>query len=64
MSRAWQAERAMEREMEALDRQYSAGELTLAEYNEAQRELQRDLRGAYEEDMYDAQQSVRDEWGW
>jgi hypothetical protein len=54
----------MEREEEHLSRQLSEGRITQAEYNAEMRELQRDLRGAYEEDMHDAQERVRDEWGW
>jgi len=64
MSRAWQAERAAEREQAALDAAYERGDMTREEHNEACREIERELRGAYEEDLYDAQQAVRDEWGW
>lgn len=64
MSRAWQAERMMEREEEALSNALADGRISQADYNAEMRELQRDLRGAYEEDMHDAQERVRDEWGW
>jgi len=64
MSRAWQAERAAEREQDALDRDYANGELTREEYNRACRDLQRDLRAAYEADLDDARQAVENEWGW
>lgn len=64
MSRAYAIERAMEREEEALSRDYNEGRISRADYNEAMRELQRDARAAYEEDMHEAQERVRDEWGW
>lgn len=64
MSRAWQAERAAEREQAAIDESYASGELSREEHNEASREIEREMRAAYEEDVYDAQQAVRDEWGW
>ena len=64
MSRAWQAERAAEREIESLDRDFENGFLTADEHRKAVREVERDMRGAYEEDMADAQERVRDEWGW
>lgn len=64
MSRAWQAERAMDREVQSLENDLAEGRITHAQYRESLRELERDLRGAYEEDLYDAQQAVKDEWGW
>ena len=64
MSRAWQAERAAEREEEALSNDYAEGRITREEYNAAIRDIQRDMRAAYEEDMYEAAQRVRDDWGW
>lgn len=64
MSRAHQIERHVEREEERLSKAYAAGDISREDYNEEMRELQREARGAYEEDLYDAQQSVRDEWGW
>lgn len=64
MSRAWQAERAMDREVEALENDLAEGRITNAQYRESLRELERDLRGAYEDDLADAQQAVKDEWGW
>ena len=63
MSRAWQAERAAEREQEALDQDYANGRLTDAEYREASRQIECDLRDAYQADLEEAQQHVRDEWG-
>lgn len=62
MSRAWQAERGAELEQKALDDR--ADELSPEEYNRQCREIERDVRGAYEEDLLDAQQVVRDEWGY
>lgn len=64
MSRAWQAERAAEREEEALSQDYAEGRISREEYNAAIREIQRDMRDAYAEDLHDAEQRVRDEWGW
>jgi hypothetical protein len=63
MSKAWQMDRALEREEESLARDLSEGRITNAEYNSQMRELQRDARTAYEEDLWDAQQRVREEWG-
>lgn len=64
MSRAWQMERAAEREQNALDRDYAEGRITAEEHRRGIREIERELRAAYEEDQYDALQQVRDEWGW
>lgn len=64
MSRAWQAERAAEREQKAIDAAYERGEMTRDEHNAACREIEREMRAVYEEDVYDAHQAVRDEWGW
>lgn len=63
MSRAWQAERMLAREEEALSRDYESGALTREEYNAAMRDLQREARAMYEEDVQDAYDRVRDEWG-
>ena len=60
---AWAAERAMEREQDALDRDYAEGRITRAEHNAASRELERDLRAAYEEDCENALREVDEEWG-
>ena len=57
-------ERALEREEQALADDYSAGRISLSEYNEGMRELQRDVRAAYEEDQQDALDRVRNDWGW
>jgi 3-hydroxyacyl-CoA dehydrogenase len=64
MSRAWQIERAMERAEEQLSRDLNEGRISQTDYNAEMRELQRDARAAYEEDMRDAQERVRDEWGY
>lgn len=63
MSRASQAERAFERELELLDELYAEGRISLEQYRENCRELQRDLNAAYEEDREDAINAVNDEWG-
>ena len=64
MSRAWQAERAMEREQDALDADYASGRISLQEYNKACRDIQYEMKCAYEQDMEDAAESVRNDWGW
>lgn len=64
MSRAHQIERMLDREEEGLSKAYDEGLISRAEYNEAMRELQREARYAFQEDMDDARDRVRDEWGW
>ncbi len=64
MSRAYQAERAMEREQNALDQDFADDRITLEEYRRATRELERDLRACYEEDQEEALRAVREDWGW
>lgn len=63
MSRAWQAERAAEREQHAIDEAYARGEITREEHNRQSREIERDVRDAYEADREDALRAVDDEWG-
>lgn len=63
MSRVWQAERAAEREQEALDAEFAAGEITRDEHNRRTREIEREMRDAYQADLDDAADRVRDEWG-
>lgn len=63
MSRAYQAQRAMEREQLVLDRDYADGTLSAEDYRRACRELERELQAAYAEDQEEAQRAVRDEWG-
>jgi hypothetical protein len=63
MSRAHQIDRHIEREEERLAQDYAAGRITRADYNEGLRELQREARDAYQADMDDAADRVRDEWG-
>ena len=53
-----QLERAMAREEEALAREYNEGWLTLAEYNERQRDLGRDYGDALEEEAQAAYDEV------
>ena len=60
----WQAERAMEREQAALDRDFEDGILSDAEYRQRSQALLRDLRDACQADCDAAQEAVRDEWGW
>ena len=64
MSQARQAERAAEREQQALDDEYAEGRLTADEHRRASKEIERDIQAAYEADQEDALARVRDEWGW
>jgi hypothetical protein len=64
MGRAWQIERQLDREEARLEKQLNDGSMSRAEYNDEMRQLQRDAREAYEQDLEDAQRAVRDEWGW
>lgn len=63
MSRADQAERAADREEEYYAQQLADGAITRQQYNEYMRELQRDVRDAYEQDREDALRDVDGEWG-
>jgi hypothetical protein len=54
----------IEREESRIEAAYERGELSREEYNEEMRQLQREYREAYEQDLEDAQMRVRDEWGW
>jgi len=63
MSRAWQIECHIEREEERLSRDYGNGNISREDYNAEMRELQREARDAYREDVEDAQARVGDEWG-
>lgn len=63
MSRAWQAERAAEREEDRLLKNFNDGLITRQEYNEAMREIQRAMAEAYEMDREDALRDVDGEWG-
>jgi hypothetical protein len=64
MSRAHQIERQMEREEEALSKDLESGAISRADYNEAMRDLQREARAAYAEDVREAEERVRNDWGW
>ncbi len=64
MSRANQIERHIERQEAALSRDLADGRISNAEYNREMRELQAEAREAYQQDVEDAQERVRDEWGW
>lgn len=63
MSRAHSIDRHIEREEERLSRDFALGDISREDYNEALRDLQREAREAYQADMDDAAESVRDEWG-
>jgi hypothetical protein len=52
-----------DREEEALGRDLSEGRITSAQYNAEIRNLQREIRYAYEQDREDALRNVDDEWG-
>jgi hypothetical protein len=63
MSRAWQAERAAEREEAALARDLAEHRISQADYNAEMRNIQRDLQYAYQLDREEALLRVEDEWG-
>lgn len=63
MSRAWQMERLADREEEALARDLAEGRITQSEYNAEIRNIQREVRYAYEQDQEDARRAVDDAWG-
>lgn len=63
MSRAHQAERMADREADYLAEQLASGAITRAQYDEGMREIQRDVRAAYEEDREDALRGVDADWG-
>lgn len=63
MSRAHQIDRHIDREEERLLRDFNQGLISRHDYNEALRDLQRDARDAYQADLDDAADRVRDEWG-
>ena len=63
MSRARQAENAAEREEEAATQDFSDGLITRDEYNRRIREIQDDVKDAYEADREDALRDVDAEWG-
>lgn len=64
MSRAYQIDRHIDREEARLSELLNRGEITPGEFNAEMRLLQQEAREAFQEDMDDAQQQVRDEWGW
>lgn len=63
MSRADAFERYADREEERLLRDFNEGLITREEYNAAMRELQREARDAYQADIDEAHERVRDDWG-
>lgn len=63
MSRAYNTERAMEREEDRLTRDFNDGLITREDYNAAMRDLQADMRAAYEMDREDALRDIDAEWG-
>lgn len=63
MTRAWNAERAAEREQAALDQAYADGEISDADYRAQSRQIERDMHDAYQADLDDAAERVRDDWG-
>jgi len=64
LSRAGEVERQAEREQDILDEQLESGEISKAQYNREMQDLQRDVRGAFEQDQLDALEQVRNDWGW
>ena len=63
MSRAHQIDRYIDREETRLLREFNDGLITRSEYNDAMRDLQRESRDAYQQDLDEAAERVRDEWG-
>ncbi len=57
-----QQERAIDREEDELRRELDEGVITLAQYNKALRELQRDYRAAAEEAGRDAYEREVEKW--
>lgn len=53
-----------EREEVELERQLAAGEITYQQFCKYMSELRADIRGAFEQDMHEAEQRVRDGWGY
>ena len=51
-----------EREEEALGRDYAEGRISLKEYNEQMREMQRSYRAEMQEACWDAFDRERDNW--
>lgn len=51
-----------EREEAAITEMLNNGELTVAQYNEAMRDLEREYRGAMEDACQDAYDRERDNW--
>lgn len=64
MSRAHQIDSHIDREEARLCEQLNRGEISPADYNDEMRALQRETRDAYQADLDDAVERVRDEWGW
>jgi hypothetical protein len=52
----------LEREEESLSKQLDAGEISLAEYNNEMRELQREERGAAQETAERAYRETLEDW--
>lgn len=62
-NRAWQIDRLVDREEEYWGKQLAEGLITLEEYNTEMRNLQREVREAYEADLEDARREVDADWG-
>jgi hypothetical protein len=56
------AQSQFDREEDDIQRRYAAGEITLAQYNEEMRDLQRDYRAAAEEAIQEAADRERQNW--
>lgn len=63
MSRADQAERMADKEEAYWEEQFAAGLITRETYNAEIRNLQLEIRAAYEQDREDALREVDAEWG-
>lgn len=64
MSRAHQIDSHIDREESRLSEMLNRGEISPVEYNAEMRLLQQEAREAYQQDLDEAQERVRDEWGW
>ena len=62
MTRAEQFERYAAREGARLREDHAAGLISSEDYNADMQNLEREGRAAYEEDVYEAERAIADEW--
>lgn len=63
MSQADQVERMADREADDLAERFNSGEITREQYDAGMRDIQREVRAAYEEDREAALRDVDADWG-